>query len=113
MCLFVGISNQVSAPGRAARPGDFAAQVFLARQFSAQPGLGEFQPRFSELGDFQPFLKNPGMAGIPEPDTPARARPGARNFQNLSSEPGPDPEICYRASPARRRSLGWPNSENE
>ena len=44
--------------------------------------------------------KNTGLAGIPEPGIQAQARPGARNFRNQSPEPGPEPGICCRASPA-------------
>ena len=54
--------EQGSAPGRAARPGDFVARVFLARRFWARPGPGDFQPGFLEPGDFQPGARpGPGI----------------------------------------------------
>ena len=66
--------NQGLAPGRAARPGDFAARVFTARQFSARVFWAR---RFSAR-------------------SPARARiPGrARFFPGPGRKSRPGPEFC-------------------
>ena len=65
---------------------------FSTHEQGSAPGL---QRGFFRLGDFQPspaiplkyiFEKNSGLAGILKPGTQSGARPGARNFQNLSPD---------------------------
>ena len=46
-------------------------------------------------------VKKSGMAGILELGILARDRPGVRKFSKSSPEPGPEPGIPGRASPAR------------
>ena len=54
----VSSRNQGSAPGRAARPGDFAARVFIARQFSARPGHAEFEKTYKKWKNYAKFWEN-------------------------------------------------------